>query len=85
MGAKAKDTGPSKVRCPKCGTPQTPGAGQTIFFCHKCRMQFDNDPDEGGDFSDRNPAARLEREDRRRSRSREIAAERIRRSVGRRN
>lgn len=26
---------------------------------------FDDDPEDGGDYSDKNPAARLEREDRR--------------------
>jgi ribosomal protein L37AE/L43A len=78
MGKQLKDQ-PSKVRCPKCGRPQTAGKGQDLFYCHECRMQFDNQPDEGGDYSDRSPSARLEREERRVSRSREIAAERIRR------
>lgn len=75
MAAKRKALGASKVRCPKCGVPQTAGQGQDIFYCHRCQMQFDNEPDEGGDYSDRDPSARLEREERRR----EIAAERIRR------
>ena len=63
MGSKEK--GASKVRCPKCGIPQTVGQGQTMFYCHRCRLQFDDDPDEGGDWDDRNPAARLERAERR--------------------
>jgi len=38
-----------------------------MYYCYRCKMQFDNDPDEGGDYSDWNPAARLEREERRAS------------------
>jgi len=33
--------------------------------CPWCKRLFDDSPDEGGDFSDRNPAVRLEREERR--------------------
>jgi hypothetical protein len=33
-------------------------------------IEFDDSPDEGGDFSDRNPAVRLEREERRAARRR---------------
>lgn len=53
------------VSCPQCGTKQTDRGSTAIYFCDKCRVQFDNDPDEGGTYSDRNPAARLEREERR--------------------
>lgn len=77
-----KERGDGKVsrpRCPRCGTPQTAEQEQTTFFCNRCRMEFDNDPDEGGDYSSRNPAARMERQERRRSRSREYGADRVRR------
>lgn len=50
--------------CPKCKRP-TVVAG-ALFRCPKCGGFYDDNPDEGGDFSDRNPAARLEREERRR-------------------
>jgi hypothetical protein len=42
----------------------------SIYWCPKCRCQFDSEPDEGGDYSDHNAAARLEREERERSRAR---------------
>lgn len=41
-----------QVKCPACGRKQ-PGRGQ-----------FDNEPEDGGDYSDQNPAARLERAER---------------------
>lgn len=53
----------SKVQCPKCG--RTCDRGLSLHYCGYCRMQFDDDPDEGGTYHDRNPAARLEREERR--------------------
>ena len=60
-----------QVRCPRCGRPQNgTGRADTIYYCAPCRAQFDNDPDEGGDYSDRSPAARLEREERNRGNKR---------------
>ncbi len=50
----------TKVACPKCGTKQQDRGKDVFYFCDKCRMQFDLESD-GGDYSDRNPAARLER------------------------
>lgn len=55
----------ANIKCPRCGQRVAVGEGQTIFYCSNCRAVFDDDPDEGGDYSDRNPAARLEREERR--------------------
>jgi len=72
--AKEPAKAASEVRCPGCGGRQKPGAGQTIFYCQKCRCQFDADPDEGGDYSDRNASARLERAERERERERERRA-----------
>ena len=54
----------AKVQCPKCGKKQPRRSADAIYWCSTCRMQFDNDPDEGGDFSDRDPSARLERQER---------------------
>lgn len=52
------------VRCPKCQHRQTQ-TPQGLYWCDRCRALFDDDPDEGGgDYSDHNPAARLEREER---------------------
>lgn len=52
--------------CPKCGrSREVMASGDRLYYCHRCKMQFDDDPDEGGDWSDRRPEARLEREERR--------------------
>lgn len=57
--------------CPWCKTAKYVYAeGSHEFYCRQCKRIFDNDPDEGGDFSDRNPAVRLEREERRAARRR---------------
>ena len=61
---------PDKVRCPKCGRKQTKRPGtDAIYYCTVCHVQFDNDPDEGGDYSQYDPAWRLEKQKRRRSRT----------------
>lgn len=57
-----------KPPCPRCKKNKdvvSSGDGE-LHFCERCRFQFDNDPNEGGDYSDRDPAARLERQERRR-------------------
>lgn len=41
-----------------------------LYWCQRCQGLFDNDPDEGGTHSDRNPAVRIEREERRQERKR---------------
>lgn len=56
----------TKIKCPKCGRPQKPGDGQRIFWCDWCKMQFDDEPEEGGSyFSD--PTRRAELADERRA------------------
>ena len=52
------------VRCPGCGGKQPRKLRDSIYWCDKCRCQFDDDPDEGGDYS-WDPTRRLEREERR--------------------
>ena len=53
------------VRCPGCKRPQPKRGGHSvIYWCEHCRCQFDDAPDEGSDYDDRNPARRLEREER---------------------
>lgn len=54
---------PETVRCPKCNRPQRDTGADSIYWCSHCRMQFDT-TDDGGTYSDHNPAARLEREER---------------------
>jgi len=57
------------IPCPWCKTAQyVYPEGEREFYCRQCKRIFDADPDEGGDFSDRNPAVRLEREERRAAR-----------------
>lgn len=51
--------------CPRCGSRRTAERGE-LFACADCEALFDGNPNEGGDWSDHNPAARLEREERRR-------------------
>lgn len=55
---------PPQVACPKCQRKQAKRSADAIYYCENCRAQFDDSPDEGGTYSDRNPAARLEREER---------------------
>lgn len=49
--------------CPVCETNKHVNAMVEQFYCSKCQGTF-HDADEGGDYSDHNPAARLEREER---------------------
>lgn len=51
------------AKCPVCGRKGKPIAGG-LFQCDRGH-HFDDDPDEGGSYSDRNPAARIERDERR--------------------
>jgi hypothetical protein len=51
-------------KCIGCGRRKSVQAVGEFFKCSACGALFDSDPSEGGSHSDRNPAARLEREDR---------------------
>ena len=65
MASKANKQAASKVPtigCPKCDQRQPFRGNDAIYFCDHCRMQFDLD-DDGGTYSDRDPAARLMREE----------------------
>jgi ribosomal protein L37AE/L43A len=57
-----------KPRCPRCQSKRVAALGDGTFRCSTCDTWFDADPDEGGDYSSFNPAARLEREERKRKR-----------------
>lgn len=65
------------VACPQCGRRQPARSPHAVYRCdgqHGCGAMFDDDPQEGGDCDDRNPAARLEREERAAERERERRA-----------
>jgi ribosomal protein L37AE/L43A len=47
------------VACPGCGKRFPKRGPDAIYFCGKCRCQFDDDPDEGGDYSS-DPSKRIE-------------------------
>lgn len=58
------------VSCPRCKRQQPKRGGHdTIYWCEWCRIQFDDEPLEGGDYHNRNPAWRLEREEAKKRRS----------------
>lgn len=60
----AKSTAP-QVKCPACGRKQLDRGLTAIYYCDNCGGQFDSEPEEGGTYSNFNPASRLEREERR--------------------
>jgi len=52
------------ANCPKCGGNNTGRFTDTnLHTCLDCKMLFDADPDEGGDYSESRPDARLIREE----------------------
>lgn len=53
-----KPTGPT-VSCPGCGGKQPERSADAIYWCDKCRCQFDDAPDEGGTHHS-DPSKRLE-------------------------
>lgn len=53
-----------KVACPKCGRTQPKRTSDSLYWCENCRAMHDDSPEEGGDYSDRDPSARIEREER---------------------
>lgn len=54
-----------QVSCPKCSRKQPDRGKDVFYYCDDCRMQFDLE-DDGGDYSDHDPSARLLREERQR-------------------
>jgi ribosomal protein L37AE/L43A len=60
------------LACPRCGQRKRITAlGDGTYLCASCGAWFDDDPDEGGEYSNRNPAARLERQEAIKDRRRE--------------
>ncbi len=69
--ARSQNDAPPLPRCPWCGTNRgVYEHGEREYFCSRCKRLFDDDPAEGGDYSSRDPAARLEREERQAARRR---------------
>lgn len=62
------------TRCPACKGALKPAGA--MLRCAKCGGFYDDSPEEGGDYSDHNPAARLEREERERERRQMARAKR---------
>jgi ribosomal protein L37AE/L43A len=59
-----------QVKCPGCGRSQPMRGRDAIYYCEDCKCQFDDDPDEGGDyFAD--PAKRLDKQEARAARAAE--------------
>lgn len=65
-----------KVACPSCGRKYDYRGEHALYWCDKCHAQFDDDPDEGGDFGTR-PDSRLERLERQQQREREQRVRRL--------
>jgi len=56
-------------RCIRCGSNAAVyHDGDRNYFCRTCKICFDDDPEEGGDYSMYDPAWRLQREENRRER-----------------
>lgn len=54
---------PKLPPCPKCNGSSEVFAD--IYRCKSCGGFHDGKPEDGGDYSDRDPSARLQREERR--------------------
>ena len=54
------------MNCPFCKSRRCVESGDRNYFCPDCKRTFD--PTDDGDYSDRNPSARLERDERRQDR-----------------
>lgn len=52
-----------KIACPKCGRKQERKGTDALYWCPNCRMQFDDDPDEGGSHWN-DPTKRIEKQER---------------------
>jgi hypothetical protein len=55
------------MKLPRCPRENCRGKSEqagSLYRCTKCRSLHDGVPDEGGDFSDRDPSARLQRQER---------------------
>lgn len=49
-------------RCPLCKTKGVQ-LSEHMWRCNGCDVYFDEDPDEGSDYSDRDPSWRLQRQE----------------------
>ena len=53
------------MRCPFCGSKRVAKLSAHMFRCATCDRYFDDDPNEGGDYDDRDPSRRLIRQEER--------------------
>ena len=67
-GRKTTQRPAKGARCPTCGLRGQVTGDEGLYFCSQCKGLFDGDSGEGGDYSDFNPAARMERAENRRKR-----------------
>lgn len=49
----------NQPKCPHCGTAKQVSACGELYHCKRCGGLFDDDPEEGGDYDDRDPSKRL--------------------------
>jgi hypothetical protein len=65
----------SKARMPKCPVCNSAkqvlsiGLSGDMFHCRKCGGSFDGNSEEGGDWDDRDPSRRMERQEARANRA----------------
>jgi ribosomal protein L37AE/L43A len=64
-----------QVACPKCGRKQPKQGPNVLYWCDHCRMQHDDEPDEGGGFID-DPVRNAERKEEFQNRQQERRARR---------
>lgn len=59
--------------CPSCAGNGAVYEEPSGYFCRTCQKAFDDDPDEGGDYSEYDPSWRLQRQEAKEKRKREQA------------
>ena len=59
--ARAQRQTADTPRCPACNSPAM--LQGEFWYCPPCDGLFDDDPDEGSDYSDYDPSWRLQREE----------------------
>ena len=70
-------TKPTKLPdCPSCGDNRAVYAEPTGYYCRTCQVVFDDDPNEGGDYSSHDPSWRMQREEARAERKKREQAKR---------
>lgn len=55
---------PTIPPCPKCGSNKRSAPRGEWWYCHNCDCLYDGEPEEGGDYSTRDPSWRMQRAER---------------------